>query len=391
MKTGMSLRYLWVYSAANEFVVKWHKRLLERRLKRGFDVKHFCNTPLSLNRSWLPFPELDRLWRKGDRRLMELYAELTKQLEDRDVLVLYNGANLHPEFISLLPNVMKVYTFGDPESAPILAQPIAPSFDVHLVNQFSEVEKFRGWGLKHVYFWPLGSLAMETDVADVNEENILDIKQRNIPVILFAEYSRWRRQKLDTLDQFFPEAFLAGRGWGRGFVEWSVMWEYYLKAQIGWNIHNTTGFNFRTYELPAYGVMQICDNKSDLSKVFEVGKEVIGFDTIDECIKLTRYYLSHPGEQREIALAGWKRWKQDYTPDKIWDKLVAIVDRHWPEFDLNTSFSQPDVINVLSKLQEHERDTAFHRVLNQATDLLRSIYRKARSAFVGIIRKMYHS
>lgn len=56
------------------------------------------------------------------------------QLEDRDVLVLYNGANLHPEFISLLPNVMKVYTFGDPESVPILAQPIAPAFDVHLLR-----------------------------------------------------------------------------------------------------------------------------------------------------------------------------------------------------------------------------------------------------------------
>jgi spore maturation protein CgeB len=387
MKTGVPLKYLWVYSAADEWKVAWHKRLLEQRLKRGFDVKHFCNTPLSLNRRWLPFPELDRLWKNGDRRLMELYEELTKQLEDRDVLVLYNGANLHPEFIILLPNIMKVYTFGDPESTPVLAQPIAPAFDIHLVNQFSEVDKFRGWGLKHVYFWPLGSLATEAEIADVNEENILDIKQRNIPVVLFAEYSPWRKNRLNILAKTFPDAFLAGRGWGQGFVDWSVMWESYRKAQIGWNIHNTTGFNFRTYELPAHGVMQICDNKSDLSKIFKVGKEVVGFETIDECIELTHYYLSHPREQREIALAGWKRWKQDYTPEKVWNRLVEIVDYHWAKVASNASFSQNNVTNVLSTLQKHKKNAIFHRILYHVTAYSRSIYHKAQDALGRVLKK----
>lgn len=39
--------------------------------------------------------------------------------------------------------------------------------------------------------------------------------------------------------------------------------------------------------------MQICDNKSHLHMIFEVGKEAVGFDNVDEAIDLTRYYLAY--------------------------------------------------------------------------------------------------
>ena len=187
--TQSRLSYLWAYSANDEWVRGWHQRLLERRRHQGFDVKGFCVTPQSVGGTWLHFPELDYRWRTADPGLMQMYSELAEQLQDRDVLVLYNGANLHPEFVSWL-KVVKVYTAGDdPETTEILSGPLAPAFDIHLVNNVACVEMYRGWGLKRVHFWPLGSLAFEEDVADLTDELVLDVSRRPLPAVFFGERS----------------------------------------------------------------------------------------------------------------------------------------------------------------------------------------------------------
>ena len=357
-----SLRYLWVYSAADEWAVNWHDRLLGRRRERGYDIEGFCNTPLELNRRWLPFPELDRRWRNGDKALMTLYERLAKYLEGREVLILYNGANLHPEFVRQL-GCLKVYTAGDdPESTEILTKPIAPAFDIHLVNNIACLGMYRSWGLKHVHFWPLGSLTTIDDVSDINATNILDMSKRSVPIVFFGGNQQHRKERFDRISQSFPQAFCAGSGWPRGFLSWGEMWNIYRQTQIGWNFHNSTGpINFRTYELPAYGIMQICDNKANLGKIFELDKEVVGFNSIDECIALTRHYLEQPDEQRAIAVAGWKRWRKDYHPDRVWERLVEIVETHWQErFQAEPNNSTV----VLQSLRRHKRWTLPLRVVN---------------------------
>jgi len=383
------LRFLWVYSAADAWTVAWHTHLLKDLRARGFDIRGFCTTIPYLKGRWLHFPELNNLWKIGDRTLMQMYSDLAEQLEDRDVLILYNGANLHPEFVDLL-KVMKVYTAGDPESELILSRPVAPSFHVHLVNQGPSIDTYRGWGLKYVYFWPLGSLTFKEDVVDLDEETICDIAKRPITIAFFNERSAFRQDRVDRLVRIFPHALCAGRGWPRGFVDWPEMWATYRQAQIGWNVHNSTGFNFRAYDLPAHGVMQLCDNKSDLARIYEVGKEAVGFDSIDECIELTRYYLAHPQEQREIALAGWKRWRKDYTPDRVWDRLVEIVERHWIDFSPPVPFDHGDVINVLHELQSHLNATTFQRVLYQLRAIVKLLYRKVRG-LLGKLKKAFRN
>ena len=47
--------------------------------------------------------------------------------------------------------------------------------------------------------------------------------------------------------------------------------------------------------------------------MFELGKEAIGYDSIDEAVELCRYYLEHEEERREIAGAGWRRAMSDYN------------------------------------------------------------------------------
>jgi hypothetical protein len=378
MSLKSPLRFLWAYSAGDEWTRDWHQRLLARRRQRGFDVKGFCVTPPSIGGVWFPFPELDRLWRAADPALMAMYSDLAEQLRDRDALILYNGANLHPEFVSWL-KVLKIYTAGDdPESTEILTRPIAPAFDIHLVNNIACVEMYRDWGLKRAYFWPLGSLTAEEDVADLSEAKILDPNERPLPIVFFGDRNEIRRQRLDRLTSAFPTSFCAGRGWPRGLIDWEEMWASYRQSQIGWNLHNSTGpINFRSYDLAAHGVMQICDNKSHLNQIYEVGTEVAGFDTIEECIDLTRYYLDHPAEQRELALRGWQRWKQDYTPDRVWDKLVAIVESHAADFRFPII---EEVSNIRAKLQRRSRKATTRRQAERVNGALRKPVNRIRNS-----------
>jgi spore maturation protein CgeB len=376
------LKYLWIYSAADQWVVDWHNKNLKRRQDMGYNIVSFCTTIPYLNNKWLPFPELDLRWKCGDTNLLTMYEDLAKQIICADVLVLYNGANLHPDFISSFKNVYKIYTCGDPESLDSLAKPVVEYFDLHLVNQINLIEIFKSWGLPKVNFWPLGSITGIEEVKDLNEDNLKNISLRPHSTVLFAEYNNWRKTRMDAIASAFPNSLLGGRGWGIGFVNYDFMFAAYRKAQIGWNLHNTSGFNFRTYDLLANGVLQICDNKQELENILQINNEVIGYDTIEEAIDLTHFYLEHPEEQRRIALAGWQRWKRDYTPDRTWEKLVEIVEKNYPQDFVQRSTSV-DLSNFSKMITAKRKNSKYFKYIYPARKFVMRTKRFLKRKFFG--------
>ena len=60
----------------------------------------------------------------------------------------------------------------------------------------------------------------------------------------------------------------------------------------------------RLYEATGVGSLLITDQKDNLGELFEVGKEVVAYSSIEEAAELIRYYLDHPDEASEIARAG---------------------------------------------------------------------------------------
>lgn len=88
---------------------------------------------------------------------------------------------------------------------------------------------------------------------------------------------------------------------------------FYLNSKISINIHNSNKYGFgnrRTYELPLNGVMLICDFKNrNLENIYELRKEGVGYESIDEAIKLIEYYLKYEDEHNAIALNGFRKTK----------------------------------------------------------------------------------
>ena len=89
--------------------------------------------------------------------------------------------------------------------------------------------------------------------------------------------------------------------------------------------------NSRLYELPANGVMQICDRGAGnaTAELFEEGREIVLYDDMEEAIDKIRYYLAHPEEREKIALAGYRRVMRDYRQETIYRDLFDWIVREY--------------------------------------------------------------
>jgi glycosyltransferase involved in cell wall biosynthesis len=310
-------------------IADWNEGWLARMREAGFQVEGTCLT-LDPPGPRLAWPELDRLWKAGDRRLMAHYEALARRLEGFDALVNYNGINLHPRFVEQLP-VFTVYSCcDDPESSEGLSKPVAAAYDLCLAGNIAAVDAYRGWGARNVRFWPLGFRREDYDPR-LTRAQILERPRGTELTLLCERTSPWRRERLDRFASAFPGGVFRGPGWPLGFLPEAERVPLLQDTKVGVNFHNSTGpINFRTYYLPANGVLQVCDNRSFLAHLFDLGREAVGFDTVPQAVDACRYYLAHEDERLELAVAGWERAQRDYSETAVFQKLVDAIREHQP-------------------------------------------------------------
>jgi hypothetical protein len=268
------------------------------------------------------FPDLDRLWRQRDRNLLSHYDSIIDACADADVLFSI-GAGIHPGLLDYLSTFNCYYFCDDPEDSPWQSANVATSFDAAFYGNIASVFQYESWGcLRHAW---LPILLLPRDIPLEFDREIAQCADRKNGVVFVGgldDYSSYRRQRLEKFSNAFPDGLFRGRGWPKGGLSDSELKKFYFESRIGFNIHRTTGpINRRMFQLPAHGVMQICDNKTGLGQIFDLGKEVIGFDTIDEAIELTTYYLENDTERATIAKAGYVRFWKDYHAEAIWTRL----------------------------------------------------------------------
>lgn len=316
--------YSWFGSKAYGNVQEQSLAYFRRLNEAGFDVEGFCLT-LNPPGPCLSFKELDERWRRGDKTLFKMYERLARALEGKDVLINGPGINLHPEFVASLPVFTVFQCFDDPENSDNLSRPVAAAYDLCLVGNIAEVDAYRSWGVKNAVWSPMGLQPNIYD-PDLTYEEVLNGSRDIDLFMMMNRLAPWRKERLDKLASAFPEAHFYGSGWPRGYLGNDQELAFLRRAKIGPNVHNSTGpINYRTFYLPANGVMQICDNKGHLCEIYEPGKEVAGFDTIEECIDLCRYYMAHDEERRVIAANGWQRAVTDYNETAVFSRVVRNI------------------------------------------------------------------
>ncbi|MCK4735931.1 MAG: glycosyltransferase, partial [Methanophagales archaeon] len=317
----MKILYSWGHGNKRE------KSFIEEELKRwinaGYEITPLNDREeLGIMNPWAP-DELDRLYRNKDERLIKLYNKVRMLAKTHDIFIVNFGNVYHPEFVKSLKDtsIYSVITSGDdPESSDWCSKPYVYAFDhafafgVNFDKDTKITEKFLEWGAKRADWWSYGA---REDMYDPSlaEDDIYN-NDRDIDLIFVG--SPWLKlERLARIKRAFPQMKIYGQRYWKTIVGSGIdalrggnspkeafkavfagLWRVkelpmdelvplYLRCKIGINIHLSYGpSNRRIYQLPANGVMQICDCPEGLGQVYEIGKEVITYHSIEEAIEL---------------------------------------------------------------------------------------------------------
>ena len=83
--------------------------------------------------------------------------------------------------------------------------------------------------------------------------------------------------------------------------------------------------NCRAFEMAGCGVCQLVSAKPILSEHFQIGKEVVAFDSVADLVDKATYYLQHPDEAAEIGRSATMRAHRDHTYEVRLAEIFRIV------------------------------------------------------------------
>lgn len=356
----------------------WLQRL-NNNPSLGVSIQPFC-TALNVPGMRAPMKLLDIKWKSKDRELLNIYNSIINIIDQYDVIINFGGVNLHPDFVKQLP-ILKVWLFyDDPESSEEYSRYMSTSHDLCAVGNIASLNDYLQWGNENVFWAPIGFHYDDYDPSLTYDEIISGNRENDI-VLLCERVALFRRSKVDKYSLAFPNGQYYGNGWPKGFLPEKERIPLLQNSKIGVNIHNSTGpINFRTFYLPANGVLQICDNKENLGKIFELGKEVIGYNSIEEAIELTRYYLSHEEERRMIAANGFLKAISTYDEISCFRIIVDKIKEAMKSKDVNV---QPKPLDL--GVKQSELITLFDKFIYFFPKYLKSVYRRLLKFYRNIV------
>lgn len=350
-----------IYSLDINPAVEYERKIVESLQRYGYEftiVDWVKELGIDYVHQHYPSAEqVRKLYEAKDPKLIGLYNKIRNLANTHDVLFVGQSHVYLPEFIESLDNIYTVFdSADDPNSSEVCSKPYVKYYDhvfaagVNFDGNTKITEKFLEWGAKRADWWPLGFRG-DTYNPNLTVEDIYQ-KERDIDLAFVGSVIK-RRDKLIKLKRAFPQMKLFSRDfrefkwrvpvnlyftartgtWCCGkYLRHDQLSSLYQRVKIGINEHPLFGpSTIRTYQLPANGVMQVCDCPEGLDHVFKVGKEVVLYHSIDEAIELIQYYLDNDEERKKIAAEGFERAIKDYNRETTFLKALKDIEKGMTE------------------------------------------------------------
>jgi spore maturation protein CgeB len=280
---------------------------------------------------------LDNLYFDKHPGLMRLYEDFAGAIEREraDAVIVDNAFPYHPDFLRTLPVYKVLRTTDGPITAYDRDFAYLHAYDHVLFHtpaysrDMGMAEKLRYAGAKNADLWPLALFDAAFDPG--RTEETIPAEERDVDVVFVGAHYPGKMALLARVKKAFGRRAVFR---GLASVKWNLYYNakfgfpgviralpfqqyvpLYQRARIGINVHNRGDYtvgNYRLFELPGNGVMQISDGGANLNEFFDLGNEVVGFSTADDLVEKIRFYLNDDAERRRIALNGWRRVMKDH-------------------------------------------------------------------------------
>ena len=186
-------------------------------------------------------------------------------------------------------------------------QPLA--FDPHILERLEGNEK-----LYPVTF--IGGISAQHNA----RKEFLEILSERIPIDFWGYGIESLPENSPIRQQHHDEAW--------GLQMFSVLKKSVITINHHIDVAENYAGNMRLFEATGCGALLITDYKDNLNELFEIGKEIVAYRSLEECAALVKYYLANPKEAEEIARAGQARTLRDHTYAKRMEQTAEILERH---------------------------------------------------------------
>lgn len=118
------------------------------------------------------------------------------------------------------------------------------------------------------------------------------------------------------------------RGYAKSLTEMPLIFN---NSKININITAKSirsGLSLRIFDVLGCGGFLITNYQAELPDFFEIGKDLVTYESLDDLINKCNYYLKHTDERMEIADNGYKKVKQFHSYDT---RLIQMIDMAFPE------------------------------------------------------------
>lgn len=163
-------------------------------------------------------------------------------------------------------------------------------------------------------FYPQPELPKIHDVSfvggryGIRERMVLRLREAGIPVTAYG--SGWENGRIPTAD--VPQLFA-----------WSKI---VLGVGTIGHCHDFYSLKMRDFDGPMSGSLYLTHDNPDLDQLYDVGREIVTYQDIDDCIDKARYYLDHDRQREQIAGAGHQRASRQHTWEKRFGELFSFLN-----------------------------------------------------------------
>lgn len=223
-----------------------------------------------------------------------------------------------------------------------IASPLPPDefirpFDLILTSFPHFVPRLRAMGIASEYF----RIGFDTRMLEK-----LGTVEQDVAASFVGGISRYHGKAVPTLEYLARQTPIEFFGYGASTLDrnspirakhhgevWGLsMYRALARSGVTVNRHidvaENNANNMRLYEATGIGAMLITDRKDNLGELFEIGKEVVAYSSMEEAAELINHYIAHPAEAAAIARAGQRRTLSEHTYAHRMTELVPILKRY---------------------------------------------------------------
>lgn len=214
-------------------------------------------------------------------------------------------------------------------------EPLQLKLKLYLMQNMCHWETVRPWAELPVEC--MDFLSSQTDISSWNQTSLLS--DASYLGLLFYPRKLAQMERitvLNTLASNFkvdlytksPAEFLQNVNIHTGVDYYTVMNKIFYLSKINLNITLSSiesGVPQRTLDIMGCGGFVLTNYQEELEDLFDIGKEIEVFRTIDELIEKCSYYLTHEKERLTIAMNGYKKVRDSFSYPHQLQKMISIV------------------------------------------------------------------